>query len=91
MKKLFLFAFAAATVCISHAQGLKGFMKKVSGDSTGKSTLNSMLGSSGGGLSSSTIADGLKEALEVGTKKGAEKLSAANGFFKDAAIKNTNA
>ncbi len=38
-------------------------------------------------LSASEIADGLKEALSIGAQKSADKLSAADGFFKDAAIK----
>jgi hypothetical protein len=42
---------------------------------------------SGSSLSASEIADGLKEALSIGAQKSADKLSAADGFFKDAAIK----
>lgn len=41
----------------------------------------------GSSLSASEIADGLKEALSIGAQKSADKLSAADGFFKDAAIK----
>jgi hypothetical protein len=41
----------------------------------------------GSSLSASDIADGLKEALSIGAQKSADKLSAADGFFKDAAIK----
>jgi Protein of unknown function (DUF4197) len=33
------------------------------------------------------IVRGLKEALQQGTNKGSDKLSAADGFFKDAAVK----
>ncbi|MEO7802133.1 MAG: DUF4197 domain-containing protein [Ginsengibacter sp.] len=41
----------------------------------------------GSSLSASEIADGLKEALSIGAQKSADQLSAADGFFKDAAIK----
>ena len=66
-------------------------MKKVTGDSSGKTTIGNVLksanGSGGATLSTETIANGLKEALQKGTEKGTEKLAAADGFFKDAAIK----
>src|SRR5580693_779732 len=38
-------------------------------------------------LGSSDIADGLKQALTIGAKKSADRLSAVDGFFKDAAVK----
>jgi hypothetical protein len=41
----------------------------------------------GGGLSSDDIVNGLKQALSQGTKKSTDKLSAQDGFFKDAAVK----
>lgn len=41
----------------------------------------------GGTLSTSEVAAGLKEALTVGTQNSTTKLSAVDGFFKDAAIK----
>lgn len=41
----------------------------------------------GGGLSTSEIASGLKEALRVGTDSATKKLSGVNGFFANAAIK----
>jgi hypothetical protein len=41
----------------------------------------------GTSLSTEEIAAGLKEALSVGATKSADKLSAADGFFKDAAVK----
>lgn len=58
-------------------------------DSSGKSSVNKMLGLPGGKsvLSNEEIISGLKEALQVGTEKGTTKLSAADGFFKDAVIK----
>jgi hypothetical protein len=45
--------------------------------STGKAT----------SLSSEDIISGLKEALTVGTNKSTSRLSAVDGFFKDAAVK----
>ncbi len=59
----------------AYSQGLKGMLNKAIG------------GSAGAGLSSDEIANGLKEALEVGATKGTAKLSGVDGFFKDAAIK----
>lgn len=41
----------------------------------------------GKGLSSDDIVSGLKDALNKGTQKSTEKLSAVDGFFKDAAVK----
>jgi hypothetical protein len=41
----------------------------------------------GKGLSPDDIASGLKDALAKGTQKSTDKLSAADGFFKDAAVK----
>jgi hypothetical protein len=41
----------------------------------------------GGGLSSDDIVNGLKQALSQGTRKSTDKLSAQDGFFKDAAVK----
>jgi len=51
-----------------------------------KNALNSLKGG-GKGLSSDDIVAGLKEALSRGTQKSTDKLSAADGFFKDAAVK----
>jgi hypothetical protein len=41
----------------------------------------------GKGLSSDDIVSGLKTALTKGTQKSTDRLSAADGFFKDAAVK----
>jgi hypothetical protein len=49
---------------------------------------NAVSGAKGGtGLSTDEIVSGLKEALSLGAKKSADKLSAADGFFRDAAVK----
>lgn len=76
MKKLFLFVCSATIVITSNAQIGKDLLKKV----TGKSN-------TGSNLSTDEIANGLKEALNKGVTEGTTKLSAADGFFKDAAIK----
>ena len=57
-----------------HAQSPVDLLKKVTG-------------TTGGGLSTDDIAAGLKEALSKGVDSGTKKLSAVDGFFKDAAIK----
>jgi hypothetical protein len=67
-------------------------MKKIASDTSSTSSINKVLNAASsangtGGLSSATIANGLKEALEVGTQRSVTKLSTANAFFKDAAIK----
>ena len=77
MKKLSLFLFAAAISLSSHAQ-LGGLLKKVTGNDNKSKNSN---------LSTDEIANGLKEALNKGVSEGTAKLSAADGFFKDAAIK----
>lgn len=43
--------------------------------------------SSTGNLSTDEIVSGLKEALSLGAQKSTDKLSATDGFFKDAAVK----
>jgi uncharacterized protein YaaQ len=80
------------------AQGLKGLLKKgqdaLKDSSTRaqvqtavKETADKVMGTTSNGLSNDDIINGLKEALSVGTNNGATKLSAVDGFFKDAAIK----
>jgi hypothetical protein len=61
-----------------NAQGLLSGAKKA---------LNSVKGGKSGSLSSDDIVAGLKEALSRGAQKSADKLSAVDGFFKDAAVK----
>ncbi|HZH65412.1 MAG TPA: DUF4197 domain-containing protein [Flavisolibacter sp.] len=84
MKKVFLLLLFTAVVSILQAQGLKGLMKKVSKDSSLSKIISQKPGA---GLSNADIIGGLKEALTVGTNNGANKLSAVDGFFKDAALK----
>ncbi|MBS1608050.1 MAG: DUF4197 domain-containing protein [Bacteroidetes bacterium] len=78
MKRLvLLITVSLFSLSILNAQILKNITDKLSSSS----------GKPGSGLSSDEIANGLKEALQVGATKGADKLSAVDGFFKDAAIK----
>jgi hypothetical protein len=91
MKRCLLLLAIAFAAQSSQAQ----IFKKVLGggkDSSGKSTssvINSVLGSKSGtgSLTSDEIVAGLKEALSVGAQNGSNKLSAVDGFFKDAVIK----
>jgi hypothetical protein len=77
---LFSFSFAEAQ--------LKNIFKK---DSTGESKFGKALKKFGknnpGNLTNDEVVSGLKEALQVGTERSTKKLSAADGFFKDAVIK----
>jgi hypothetical protein len=83
-------ALALASVAIfsfaSHAQGLKNFLKK---DTSGKTGIQKVLQNTPAkqSLSNDDIVSGLKEALSVGSNNASKKLSAADGFFKDAVIK----
>jgi hypothetical protein len=92
MKKLFLFSIIAMSFTPSQAQGLKDLMKKATQkDSSGKTPsaakIFEKVSGSKNGLSNEDIISGLKEALSVGTSNGTQRLSAVDGFFKDAAIK----
>lgn len=85
-----LFSVAIAACGTSNAQ-LGKFLKKDT-SSTSKSTglsslIKSVTGGSSDTMSTNTVASGLKEALTKGVQNGTTKLSAVDGFFKDAAIK----
>src|SRR5438477_10837314 len=88
MKRILLLSVTTLLLfSFSHAQ-LKRFFKK---DSTGKTGVDRIIQKvptkSSGGITNDEVVSGLKEALEVGTRRGTEKLSAVDGFFKDAVIK----
>ncbi|AUD01649.1 DUF4197 domain-containing protein [Spirosoma pollinicola] len=51
-----------------------------------KAVTNATSGTSGG-LTSSDIATGLKEALQIGISKGSDQASALNGYFKNPLLK----
>ncbi len=73
------------------AQRLKGLINKVTNDTSSKSSVSKILNAASAykndTLSNNTIVSGLREALKVGTQRGTQKLSAVDGFFKDAAVK----
>lgn len=91
MKKIFLLLFLLVNYGIFAQVNLGGLLgKSSSSDSSKKSVtsiLNSVVGGNKSNLSTSDIAAGLKEALQVGTQRGTTQLSAVDGFFKNAAIK----
>ncbi|HEY0677693.1 MAG TPA: DUF4197 domain-containing protein [Chitinophagaceae bacterium] len=78
MKKLSLLSFILLIGFAVTAQN--GLFNKA------KDALNKAKGS-GSSLSTEEIAAGLKEALSVGATNSSGKLSVADGFFKDAAVK----
>ena len=87
MKRIVFFGVLATALSIaSSAQGLKNILKK---DSSGRSGINKIIqkSSTKQGLSNDEIVSGLKEALNVGANNASQKLSAVDGFFKDAVIK----
>ena len=77
-----LFSLALAGLCQTDST-----KKKSSLFGKVNSAINSVKGGSGSSLSTDEIVSGLKEALSVGAKNSTGKLSAADGFFKDAAVK----
>ena len=80
MKKITsVLLLSCCTIFLANAQG--GLLGGA------KNALNSLKGGKSGSLSSDDIVAGLKEALSQGTKKSTDKLSAVDGFFKDAAVK----
>ncbi|RYZ23621.1 MAG: DUF4197 domain-containing protein [Chitinophagaceae bacterium] len=98
MKRLFLLLAAGSIGAAAQAQGLNGLLKKAQTsikDSATRSQVTEVVnrevarvtGGSTAGLSNDDIIRGLKEALSVGTNNGTNRLSAVDGFFKDAALK----
>lgn len=87
MKKSLLFLICISAAVATNAQGLKGLIKKAAGrDSSG--TLSKIIpGASKDSLSTTDVVAGLKAALETGTGRSVQKLSATDGFFRDAVIK----
>ncbi|TKK66927.1 DUF4197 domain-containing protein [Ilyomonas limi] len=79
-----LFSSAIVFSNTSHAQVLKNILKK---DSSLQNKVNGLFSGNSSSLSTTEIANGLKEALNKGVETGTSKLSAVDGFFKDAAIK----
>ena len=84
MRKLYittLAIFALTFVFAQNSESKSGSLIKKANGLLGKG------GSGSSSLSNDDIISGLKEALIVGAKNSTEKLSAADGFFKDAAVK----
>jgi hypothetical protein len=86
MKKVLFTMVSLSMVGIALAQQDSG-KKKNSLFGKVSSAINSVKKGSGSALSNDDIVSGLKEALSVGANKSTGKLSAADGFFKDAAVK----
>ncbi len=76
---LIIFSFSLSAQKDSSGK-LGGLFKKAS-------SMLSKNSSAGSGLSTDEIVSGLKEALSLGAEKSTSKLSAPDGFFKDAAVK----
>jgi hypothetical protein len=90
MKKILTLVFSSLVfISFIHSQGLKGMIKKAGGDSTSGigNVLSNLSGKTAGSLTNEEIIGGLKEALIKGTENGTQKLSKADGFFKDAVLK----
>jgi hypothetical protein len=77
---LFSFSLSAQKDSSNSSNKLGSLFKKAS-------SMLSKNSSSGSGLSTDEIVSGLKEALSLGAEKSTAKLSAPDGFFKDAAVK----
>lgn len=73
MKRIYIFLFFIAF--------------SFSGCETAKSILTSVQNGSNGNLTTTEVVQGLKEALNLGTDSATTKLSALNGFYKDALVK----
>ena len=69
------------------AQFLKSILDKVSGKSTSTTTTTTTTTSTGVAPNTLEIGTALKQALEQGTTKSSDQLSALNGFFGNAAVK----
>lgn len=80
---LFLFASLMLFAQKDSSSNIHGMFKKASSIFGKKASSNS----SSSSLSSDQIVSGLKEALSLGAQKSGDKLSAKDGFFKDAAVK----
>jgi hypothetical protein len=97
MKKIIASVILSSVVALFtanvQAQSLEDIFNAVKGGNTNKSNNNNQnnnnQGSGGnfGNLSNTDIASGLKEALKIGAQNASGRLSATDGFFKNAAIK----
>ena len=76
---LFLLVISSLTSCAQQKSSSGGDILKKAGSIFGKKN--------GGGLSNEDVVAGLKEALSVGARNSADKLSSVDGFFANAAIR----
>lgn len=76
----FFLLMASAKVMAQKLPDVKGLGNQL------QNTVNNATGS-GVNLSNDEVVGGLREALQVGTKKTVERASAVNGFFKNPSIK----
>lgn len=82
-----LIAFSALLFFSFSLSAQKDSSNKLGGLFKKANSILSKNSSSATGLSTGEIVSGLKEALSLGAQKSTDKLSAADGFFKDAAVK----
>jgi len=88
MKKLFIVFASFFLFIMLRAQQATSSDSKNSVGSLFNSVKKTVTGGgSGSSLSTDEIVRGLKEALTLGAHKSSDKLSAVDGFFKDAAVK----
>ena len=82
-----LIAFSALIFFSFSLSAQKDSSNKLGGLFKKANSILSKNSSSASGLSSDEVVSGLKEALSLGAQKSTDKLSATDGFFKDAAVK----
>ncbi|QEC45391.1 DUF4197 domain-containing protein [Pseudobacter ginsenosidimutans] len=83
MKK-YVYVLPLCLLLFSGCESTQQILKDLGQTGTGTGTST---GSTTGGLSTNDIIAGLKEALALGAERSSSKLSAMDGFFKDAAVK----
>ena len=83
----YIIAIAAFFLMSLSVSAQKDSSNKLGGLFKKASSILNKSSSSTGNLSTDEIVSGLKEALSLGAQKSTGKLSATDGFFKDAAVK----
>jgi len=89
MKRIVLSVIVLAATTTVQAQGLKGLVKKATNAVDSSKNISKIIPgkSKDSAVTTADVISGLKAALETGTNNSVKKLSASDGFFKDAAIK----
>lgn len=85
MRSNILFLVFLVFAISGQGQGLKGLIKKAAGKDS--SAIDKLVGGKKDSLALSDVVAGLKEALETGTVRGVQQLSAVDGFFKDVVLR----